>query len=83
VFGRSDRRTHRAKLRGFTSGVLERRARVGIDQLALSDVGVGPLNQQARVLALEQRPSNSAGPEVDPLARVFGDLVMDDHIRNL
>src|SRR5207302_8169735 len=57
--------------------------RIRIDQPALFDVGVAPLDQQARMLALEQRPGNSASPEVDPFARVFGDLVMDDDVRDL
>jgi hypothetical protein len=52
------------------AGVRERRARVGVDEIALSDVGVGPLNQQARVLAVEQRAGDSARPEIDATARV-------------
>ena len=56
---------------------------VGVDQFALGDVCVGPLDQQARVLALEQRPGDSAGPEVDPFAGIFGDLVMDDDVGDL
>ena len=43
------------------------------------DIGVGPLDQQARVLATEQRPGNSAGPQVDPLARILRDFVVDDN----
>src|SRR5690349_6061962 len=65
-FGCPDRGSHRAELRGFAARVLEHRARVGVDQLALGDAGVRPLDQQARVLAMEQRPGNSASPQIDP-----------------
>src|SRR5579859_3338709 len=44
------RRAHRSELGGLAARVLERRTRVGVDQLALGDVGVRPLHQQARVL---------------------------------
>ena len=81
--GRADGRAHRAELRGLAAGVLERRARVRVDEVSLLDVRVGPLNQQARVLAFEQRPGNSAGPEVDPVARVLGDLVVDHDVGDL
>jgi hypothetical protein len=47
------------------------------------DVDVGPLDQQARVLSVEQRPGNSASPEVDPLAGVLGDLVVDHDVSDL
>src|SRR6185312_4387758 len=64
--GCSDRRSHRAELGGLPPRVFEHRVRVGVNQFALGDVGVGPLDQQARVLAMEQRPGNSAGPQIDP-----------------
>ena len=41
------------------------------------------LDQQARVLSLEQRAGDSAGPEVDAGAGVFGDLVVDDDVGHL
>jgi hypothetical protein len=44
------RRAHRAELGGLAARVLERRLRVCVDELALLDVGVRPLDQQARVL---------------------------------
>jgi hypothetical protein len=78
--GRPDRRSHRAELRRLAAGVLERGACVGVDELALLDVGVSPLDQQARVLAREQRPGNSASPPVDALARVLGNVVLDDDV---
>ena len=80
---RRDRRSHRAELRGLAARVLERRARVRIDEFAVFDVDVGPLDQQARVLPVEQRPGNSASPEVDPLAGVLGDLVVDHDVSDL
>src|SRR5437764_13402174 len=43
-------RAHRAELGGLATRVLKRGTRVGVDELALLDVGVRPLNQQARVL---------------------------------
>ena len=49
----------------------------------MGDVGVRPLDQQARVLAAEQRAGDSAGPEVDPVARVLGDLCVDDDVGDL
>jgi hypothetical protein len=49
--GRADRRAHRAEPRGLATSVLERRTRVSVDELALLDVGVRPLDQQACVLA--------------------------------
>jgi len=63
--------------------VLEHRARVGVDEPALRDVGVRPLNQQARVLAVEQRAGDSAGPQVDAGACVLRHLFMDDHVGEL
>jgi hypothetical protein len=71
AFRRADGGSHRAEFGGLPAGVLKRRAGVGIDQLAARDVGVGPLDQQARVLAFEQRPGNSACPQIDPLAGVL------------
>jgi hypothetical protein len=56
---------------------------VSVHELTLLDVGVGPLNQQARVLAVEQRPGNSAGQQVDPLAGVLGHLVMNHDVGDL
>src|SRR5215212_3481076 len=64
-------------------GCLKRRAGVGVDEFAAGDVGVGPLHQQARVLTVEQRAGDSAGPRVDALAGVLGDLMMDDHVGQL
>ena len=81
--GGADGRAHRAVLGGLAAGVLERRARVGVDELSLGDVCVGPLDQQARVLAFEQRAGDSAGPEVDAGAGVLGDLVVDDDVGQL
>jgi predicted ester cyclase len=63
--------------------VLKRRAGVRVNQLALGDLGVCPLDQQARVLSVEQRPGDSPSPEVDPLAPVLGDLVVDHDVREL
>jgi hypothetical protein len=80
---RPDRRAHRAELRGLAARVLERRARVGVNGLSLFDVGVCPLNQQARVLSGEQRAGDSASPEVDAIARVLGDFLVDDDIGDL
>jgi hypothetical protein len=81
--GRADRGSHGAELGGLAARVLERRSGVGVDEVALGDVGVGPLDQQARVLAMEQRAGDSARPQIDALARVLGDLVMDDHVGQL
>jgi hypothetical protein len=69
--GRPDGRSHGSEFGRFAAGVLERRVGVRVEQLALGDVGVCPLDQQARVLAVEQRPGDSAGPEVDSVARVL------------
>ena len=68
--GGPDDGPHGTELRGLAARVRERRARVGVDEIALSDVGVGPLDQQARVLAVEQRAGDSARPEIDATARV-------------
>jgi hypothetical protein len=69
--GRADRGSHGAELGGLAACVLERRSGVGVDQFALRDVGVGPLNQQARVLTVEQRAGDSARPQIDALAGVL------------
>src|SRR5260370_2985561 len=79
----ANRRAHRAELGGLAARVLEGGARVGIDEVALGDLGVGPLDQQTRMLAFEQRPGASASPEVDALARVLGDLLVDDDVGEL
>jgi hypothetical protein len=80
---RPDRRAHRAELGGLATGVLGRRSPIRIDELSLFDVGVCPLNQQARVLSGEQRAGDSASPEVDAIARVLGDFLVDDDIGDL
>jgi hypothetical protein len=49
--GGSDRQSHGTELGGLAACVLERRAGLGVDEVALGDVGVGPLDQQARVRA--------------------------------
>src|SRR4051812_18531881 len=79
----ADRRAHGAEPGGLATRVLEGRPGVGVDELALRDVGVGPLNQQARVLALEQRAGDSPGPEINALAGVLRDLLVDDHVGDL
>src|SRR5205085_7607890 len=81
--GGSDGRSHRAELLGLAARVLERRARVRVHEVALLYVDVATLDQQARVLSLQESSCNSPGPEVDPLPRVLGDLRMDDHVRDL
>src|SRR5213078_1663472 len=81
--GGADRRAHGAELRGLAPRVLERRARVGVDELALLDVSVTPRDQLPRVLSGQERAGNSAGPEVDALARVLGDLLVDDDVGDL
>src|SRR3954447_26343080 len=68
---RADRRAHRAEVGGLPPRVLGRRASVGIDEVPLLDVGVAQLNQQARVLSLQESSGNSASPELDALARVL------------
>ena len=35
------------------------------------------------MLSLQESPGDSAGPEVDPLARVLGHRGVDDHVREL
>ena len=69
--GRSDGGSHGAELGRLTAGVLEARVGIGVYELTLLDLGVAPLDQQARVLAVEQRSGNSPGPEVDAFARVL------------
>jgi hypothetical protein len=69
--GGPDGGPHGTELRGLAARVRERRARVGVDEIALGDVAVGPLDQQARVLAVEQRAGDSARPEVDTAARIL------------
>ena len=64
-------RAHRAELLGFAAGVLEDGSGVGVNELALDDVGVCPLDQQARVLTPEQRAGDSASPQVDALSGVL------------
>lgn len=79
-FGGADGRAHRAELQRLAPGVLELRPRVGVDEVTLLDVGVAPLDQQARVLSLQESSGNSPSPEVDALARVLGDFGVDDHV---
>src|SRR5437764_14374274 len=79
--GGSDGRSHRAELLGLAARVLERGARVRVHEVALLYVGVATLDQQARVLSLQESSGNSPGPEVDPPPRVRGDLRMYDHVR--
>ena len=81
--GRADGRAHGAELRRLAARVLVGGAGVGVDEFALDDLCVGPLDEQARVLSEEQRAGGSGRPEVDSLARVLGDLVVDDDIGQL
>jgi len=72
-----------AELLGLTAGVLERRARVGLDQVT----GLDPLEavalKQPCVLCLQQSAGNSAGPEVDVAPAFFGDRGLDGHVGDL
>src|SRR3954452_1369946 len=70
-FGCPDRRPHRAELGGLPPRVLGRRASVRINEVPMLDVGVAQLDQQARVLSLQESSGDSASPEVDALARVL------------
>jgi hypothetical protein len=79
----TDRRPHRAVLLRLPSSVLELGASVRVDQVALLDVGVAPLNQQARVLSFQESSGNSPSPEIDAIARVLGDLGVDDDVGQL
>ena len=72
-----------AELLGLTAGVLERRARVGLDQVT----GLDPLEavalKQPCVLCLQQSAGNSAGPEVDVAPPFLGDRGLDGHVGDL
>lgn len=81
--GGADRGSHGAEFGRFAAGVLESRPGVGIDQLALRDVGVAACDQLSRMLSFQESSGNSAGPEVDPFASIFGDLGMDDDVSDL
>ena len=54
-----------------------------VDQVGLLDVDVTACDQLPRVLSLQESSGNSAGPEVDALARVLGDLLVDDDVGDL
>ena len=79
----ADRRSHRAELLRLAARVLERRPGVGVDEVALLDVGVAACDQLSRVLSLQESSGNSAGPEVDAVARVLGNLGVDHDIGDL
>ena len=81
--GGADRRSHRAELCGLAAGVLKRRAGEGVYRLALLDFAVAQPDQQPRVLSFQESSGDSAGPEVDALAGVFGDLVADEDVGEL
>jgi hypothetical protein len=82
-FGGANGRAHRAELRGLAARVLEGRARVGVDEVTLLDVDVAHPDEDARVLSFQESSGNSACPEVDALARVLGDLRVDDDVGEL
>ena len=42
-----------------------------VDQIGLLDIDVAACDQLPRVLSLQESAGNSAGPEVDALARVL------------
>jgi hypothetical protein len=81
--GGADGRAHRAELGRLAAGVLELRAGERIDRLALRDLAVAEREQDPRVLSFQESSGDSAGPEVDPLARVLGDLVADEDVGEL
>ena len=63
--GRLDRRPAGSELLRFPAGVFERRAGVGVDQVADLDVDESVAQQAALVLCFQQSPGNSTGPQVD------------------
>jgi hypothetical protein len=81
--GGADGRSHRAELGRLAARVLELGAGEGVDRLALRDLAVAEREQDPRVLSLQESSGDSAGPEVDALARVCGDLVADEDVGEL
>jgi hypothetical protein len=81
--GGADRRAHRAELGRLLPRVLERGARVGVDEVTLLDLDVAACDQPPRVLSLQESSGDSPGPEIDPVARVLGDVRVDDHVCDL
>jgi hypothetical protein len=79
-FCRPDGGSHRAELGGLAPGVFGRGACEGVYELSLLDVDVAPCDQLPRVLSMQESAGNSAGPEVDALARVLGDLFVDHYV---
>ena len=53
---------------------------VGVDRVALFDVGVAAGDQLSCVLSFQESSGDSAGPEVDAVAGVFGDGGVDDDV---
>ena len=72
-----------AELLRLSSGVLELGAGVGIDELAGLDSLEAVMLQEPRVRCFQQRPGNSAGPEIDVSSAFGADRVLDRHIRDL
>jgi L-seryl-tRNA(Ser) seleniumtransferase len=54
-----------------------------VDRVALTDLDVAAREQLRRMLPAKQRADDSAGPEVDALASVLGDLVVADDVGEL
>ena len=54
-----------------------------VDKLAPADVLETDLLQDPFPLCVQQSTGNSAGPEVDIVLRVLGNLLLDDDVANL
>jgi hypothetical protein len=81
--GGLDRRAAGAELLRFPAGVFERRASVGVDQVAGLDVDEPVAQQAALVLCFQQSPGNSTGPQVDVALSFFGDRALDGDVGQL
>jgi hypothetical protein len=72
-----------AELLGFLAGVFERRAGVGIDQIARLDVGESVPQEATLVLCFQQSPGNSTGPQVDVSSPLLRHRPLDGDIGQL
>jgi hypothetical protein len=76
-------RAARAVLLGLAPSVLERRPGVRVDELTRLDPLEAMSLEESGVRCFQQRPGNSAGPEIDVPSPFVADRVLDGDVGDL
>ena len=81
--GRLDGCAAGTELLGLATGVFERRAGVGVDQIAGLDIGESVPQKAAFVLCFQQSPGDSTGPQIDVSSSLLRHRPLDGDVGQL